>query len=72
MAHHGFEDLGFEALALLYLFWGVGSLLASGFVRKVGYKWCMIIGGISNTAWIFGGLLPIYHAENPNSDSFYL
>ena len=72
MLSHGYSYLGFHSLAFMYLFWGLGSIFSSKLTRNWGFKKCMIIGGIFNSIWMFGAILPIYKAENPDIKGLWM
>jgi len=40
--------MGFYILAVLYLFMGIGSLVSTAIINKLGSRYCLIIGGLGN------------------------
>ena len=48
MMEDGFGQMGFYILAVLYLFMGIGSLVSTAIINKLGSKYCLIIGGLGN------------------------
>jgi hypothetical protein len=59
MKQANFGNLGFYTLSLHYGIWGVFSFTAAPVVKKCGYKFALIFGGLSYALYIFGFLLPI-------------
>ena len=54
MSKNGFGNLGFYALGVLYIAWGLGSIIATAVMNQIGYRMCMVIGGLGNAIWIYG------------------
>lgn len=48
---------------------GIGSLMSTAVINKIGTKGCLIVGGLGNVVWIMSMLLV---AEKQGSDIFFL
>jgi hypothetical protein len=48
MDEDGYGSLGFYILAVLYFFSGLGSLMSTALIHKIGTKGCLLLGGIGN------------------------
>mmetsp|Transcript_8273 Transcript_8273/g.10857 ORF Transcript_8273/g.10857 Transcript_8273/m.10857 type:complete len:93 (+) Transcript_8273:158-436(+) len=59
-------------LAVLYFFIGVGSLMSSACLKKLGTKPCLVLGGLGHFIFIFSSILPAYTHENPDATGFLL
>lgn len=68
---NGFGNLGFHSLALIYLSWGLVSLISANIVRKIGLRRSLVSGAVSNTILTLTYLLPICKSTFPNSDSIF-
>jgi hypothetical protein len=68
MESEGFDKLGYFELAILYLMLGLGSLIATPALYKVGPKICMMIGSSMNFIWILGSILPASKVINGNNE----
>jgi MFS family permease len=64
METDGYESLGYYVLAVLYFSLGMGSLISTAAIKKLGSRKCFILGGIGNTIWIVANILPAYVYEN--------
>lgn len=65
MDKDGYGSLGFYILAVLYFFSGIGSILSTALINKIGTKWCLIIGGIGNIQWILTTMLAAVKEDYP-------
>lgn len=72
MAKNGFGNLGFYSLGVLYFSWGMGSMISTAVMNRLGFRMCMVMGGLGNCIWIYGSILPVIRAEYPNSTNFFL
>ena len=52
MKSAGFGAVGFYLLAFLFLMMGVGSLLSTAAINKLGTRWCLVFGGLGNTLYL--------------------
>eukprot|EP00347_Sterkiella_histriomuscorum_P001726 403370919 len=68
MNEDGFGQLGFYILAILYLFMGIGSLISTAIINKLGSRNCFIIGGLGNVQWIFSTILAAEQKDKMNFD----
>ena len=53
--------------------WGLGSIISPSIVKAIGIKFCLVMGGLSNTIWIMCSLFAIVEAkeyENININFF--
>ena len=66
----GFGKLGFYSLGVMAVFQGLGSLMSTGIVNKVGVKWSMLIGAFLNSTWVMQSIIPALKHENPTSTLF--
>ena len=57
MKEDGFDQFGFYILATLYLFMGIGSIISTAVIHKLGSKVCLLIGGLGNFQWILCSVL---------------
>jgi len=61
----GFDNFGFMSVAVLYLFYGVFSLLSPAIVNKMGkMNIAMSTGAMCYSFWIVCFLLPSYYAQD--------
>jgi hypothetical protein len=65
----GFSSLGFNLLAVIYLFQMIGSVLAPSICSKIGLKWSFFLGGLTLSFVTFSLISPAYYNDqNPNND----
>ena len=64
LENDGFGPLGFYTLACLYFFMGIGSLMSTAIMNKIGTKGCLMAGGIGNVIWMLSNLLVAIRQEN--------
>ncbi len=72
MADDGFGQLGFFILALLYFFMGLGSLMSTAFIKLLGTKTCLFIGGLGNVQWIFFTIMAVEQKNRFDNDGLQL
>jgi hypothetical protein len=60
MEEDDYEELGYYILAVLYFFMGIGSLMSTGAINKLGTRGCLVLGGFGNVVWIASTILPAY------------
>ena len=70
MAHDGLGKLGFYILATLYLFMALGSVISTAVINKIGTRFCLILGGVGNTIWIFSTILAAKYALQTHHNFF--
>jgi MFS family permease len=59
MEEDGFGKLGFYSLGVQAVFQGLGSLLSTAIVRKIGsLKVNMVIGAATNSLWVLQSIIP--------------
>ena len=66
----GFGKLGFYSNAALYLGLGVGSILSTGVLNKIGDVRSMVFGAFLCFPWMLSFLLPALKGENPDYTSW--
>jgi MFS family permease len=54
----GYGNLGYYVLAVMYFFMGLGSIISTAVINKIGTKGCLCLGGVGNMIWIFITILP--------------
>ena len=59
----GFSGLGFINLAIIYLSFGLNSLMASKINERFGTKLTLCFSGLTYALWIASFLLPAYKYE---------
>lgn len=57
------ELLGFYSVGIGYFFWGIGSVLSPLIVQKVGIRKSMILGGLSNTAYLVTSIIATWASD---------
>jgi hypothetical protein len=67
-----FGNLGFYSLGLLYCVFGFCSFIASPIVKKIGARWCLILGAFCYSFYVGSFVLPAYRTEFPDSTVFLL
>ncbi len=60
METDGFGDLGYYILAILFFFMGMGSIISTAAMNKLGTKGCMVLGGLGNMIWIVATIMPAH------------
>ena len=63
MEQDNFDQLGYYILAVLYFFTGMGSLMSTAAINRLGTKGCLVLGGFGNVIWIASTILPAYEAQ---------
>ena len=59
MEQDGFGKLGFYSLGVQAVFQGIGSLLSTALVRKIGsLKKSMVLGAMMNSLWVLQSIIP--------------
>jgi hypothetical protein len=58
MATDGLGKLGYYSLAALYGACGLGSLISTALVNKIGIKLSLFFGGITVAIWVFSTIFP--------------
>ena len=71
MGNDGYDQLGFFSLALLYLTLGIGCLVATAIMGKIGVKKSLMLGSFCDTMWILCSIPPALKTQYPDSDSFF-
>ena len=56
LERNGYGTLGFLSDGLNYFSWGIGSIFAPSLYKKLGQRWSMIMGAISNMSWILSSM----------------
>jgi MFS family permease len=67
MSQNGLDELGFYSLGLMYMSWGLGSLISPSIYKKIGTRLCLIFGGLSNTIWIFSSVIVCLKSKEADS-----
>ena len=67
MEKDGFKMLGFLSLAFLYLFLGLGCLVATAIMTKIGVKNSMILGSVCDCIQILFCIVPALKKEHQMS-----
>jgi hypothetical protein len=52
MINNNYHNFGFILLALLYLFYAIGSFISSAILKSIGIKACFVLGGIGHLLFI--------------------
>jgi fucose permease len=52
-------------LSILYIFIGLGSLISSAIVKKIGIKNALFIGALGHLIFVVSQILPAWTADNP-------
>lgn len=55
----GYEKLGYFSIAVLYGFIGIGCLISTSLMNKIGAQNSMIIGSLCDFTWILCSIIPI-------------
>ena len=63
-------NFGYTLLAILYLFIGVGSLVSSAILKKIGINKCLVIGATGHFCFVFAQILPAWRYDYPDDNSF--
>ena len=72
MREEGYDQLGFFELGVMYLFLGIGSLIATPIMHKLGHpKWCMIIGASCDALWILTSIIPSMKSIADTQEWYY-
>ena len=58
LINDGLYYTGYIALAVLYFFFGVGTIFANYLVNKIGVKVSLMLGGLFHSLWIFSMVFP--------------
>jgi hypothetical protein len=72
MSNEGFESLGFYNLAMLYGSLGVGCLVSTSVMNKLGTQYSMALGSLCNFVWIICSIFPALKAQYPNNNSIFV
>jgi hypothetical protein len=57
LSDSGLGDTGFYSLGTQYLSWGLGSIISPTLMNKIGVRYCLVLGGLSNTVLILSIIL---------------
>jgi MFS family permease len=60
---HGYGNLGFIMLAMLYVGALIGSVVGSAILWKLGRNWTFIIGALLSATVAFAQILPLMNIE---------
>lgn len=52
-------------MSILYIFIGIGSLISSAIVKKIGIKKALFIGALGHLSFVVSQILPAWTADNP-------
>ena len=63
MNDNGLGNTGFILLAVLYLFIGIGSLISSTILTKIGINKCLVFGALGHFIFVFAQVLPAWRCE---------
>jgi endo-1,4-beta-mannosidase len=69
MEEDGFGKLGFYSLAVLYAFVGIGSMVSTAVMNKIGVKLSMVLGGMGSMLWVFSSIVAALKREEPDSSN---
>jgi MFS family permease len=61
-------NFGYILLAILYLFIGIGSLVSSAVLKKIGFSKCLVIGASGHFCFVFAQILPAWRYDYPVTD----
>ena len=64
-----FESLGFQLLAVLYLFQMMGAILGASITSKIGLKQTFVVGFVCLSLMVFGQMLMAWRAEKNKNDN---
>lgn len=64
-----FEALGFQLLAVLYLFQMIGAIMGASITSKIGLKQTFVVGFICLSLMVFGQMLTAWRAEKNENDN---
>lgn len=53
LTNDDYGKLGFYSLAVLYFFIGIGSMMSTAIMNKIGVKASMVLGGLGHFSWVF-------------------
>lgn len=59
------DNFGYVLLAILYLFIGIGSLVSSAVLKKIGINKCLVVGATGHFCFVFAQILPAWRYDNP-------
>lgn len=68
---NGYGPLGFLSIGMIYISWGLGSLLSSTIYKRLGQRWSIFLGAISNATWIYSSLLTLNKQEDDKEEVWY-
>lgn len=63
MEEDGYGTLGYYILAVLFFCMGMGSLLSTAAMNKIGTRGCLLMGGLGNIIWICSTIMPAHQSE---------
>jgi len=72
LADNNFGNLGFYSLSVLYCCFGMFSFFSLPIVKKLGPKYCLVIGSLCYTSYVATFILPAFKTEYPDSTVFIL
>jgi len=68
---NGFGTFGFYDLALIQFCQIWMGIISTPIIRKLGYKFIFIAGGLTYVLFVASFILPAFRTEYPNNDSWY-
>ncbi|CDW89596.1 major facilitator superfamily protein [Stylonychia lemnae] len=72
LTSNNYDQLGNFCLALSYLFYGIGCLVASYIVENLGLKFSLSIAALSDTIWILSIIPPAYSSQNDTNNGMII
>jgi len=64
MVDLGYPGLGFVNLCVIYLFFGLGSLVSAPINRKFGHRLSLVVSSTTFFLWIAAFIIPAYKYDN--------
>lgn len=68
MKDYGYGELGFYNIAVLFLFYGIGSFFSTATINKMGIKFGLVVGAICKSMWVLACVVPAYGSQSVNKD----
>lgn len=56
LAKNGYGPLGFLSIGLIYISWGLGSLISPTIYKRLGQRKSIFWGAVSNATWIYSSI----------------
>jgi MFS family permease len=69
MKDSNFGNLGFYTLGIMYATFGICSFVSAPIVRKLGVKWCIVLGCMTHVLQTGSQILPLERAEHPTNQT---